>query len=88
VGAPSYGVNDINHTNPHWASLNIWYQGGDWYWDFLGKGGPPQQGQIYNTAQSGMFTVTAVPVPTALPLLLSGIAGLGFMVRGRKAGLA
>ena len=40
------------------------------------------------SGQSGFtiaqFTVTEVPVPAALPLLLSGIAGLGFASRRRK----
>lgn len=31
------------------------------------------------------FTVSEVPVPAALPLLLSGLAGLGFASRRRKA---
>lgn len=33
----------------------------------------------------GQFSVSEVPVPAALPLLLSGLAGLGFASRRRKA---
>ena len=41
--------------------------------------------QMTNTAQLiGRVTVSEVPIPAAIPLFLSGIAGLGFAGRMRK----
>jgi hypothetical protein len=77
VGAPT--------SNGHYASFNFWYQGGALDWDFLGHGGPPMQGQVYNTSSSGMFTVTPVPLPMGLPLLLSGLGVLGGLSRRQRA---
>ena len=38
--------------------------------------------------ESALVTVTAVPLPASLPLLLSGIASLGFMARRSKVAAA
>ncbi len=47
---------------------------------------------LATSAGGGSYTagigVTAVPIPAALPLLLSGIAGLGAMARRRKVSSA
>lgn len=50
--------------------------------DFVGA---LQTGTGTNTAEFLRAEISQVPVPAALPLLLSGIAGLGFAGRRRKA---
>jgi hypothetical protein len=41
-----------------------------------------------SSSYGGTLTFTAVPLPAGLPLLLSGIAGLGWIARPRKRALA
>jgi hypothetical protein len=38
---------------------------------------------MFSHAYSGQLDIASVPVPAALPLLLSGLAGLGFKIRRR-----
>lgn len=76
VGAPT--------ANGHYASFNFWYSGGSLYGEFLGNGGPAGQGQVYNISNTGTFTVSAVPLPATVWMLLSGLAGLGALARQRK----
>ncbi|QIE57611.1 VPLPA-CTERM sorting domain-containing protein [Pikeienuella piscinae] len=53
---------------------------GDYFLVVDGSQGPNRNGAaLYD------LNISAVPVPAALPLLLTGIAGLGFMSRRRKA---
>jgi len=79
VGAPN--------ASGHYASFNFWYQGGVLYGDFIGNGGPAGQGQVWNLSSTGTFTVTPVPLPAAAWMLLTGLSGLGALVRRRKAEL-
>ncbi len=77
VGAPT--------VNGHYASFNFWYENGSLYGDFLGNGGPPGMGQVWNISTTGTFTVTPVPVPATAWMLLSGLFGLGALARRSKA---
>jgi len=55
-------------------------------WDaYLAGTGLPGAGGYPGTVYSGTFTLTAVPLPAALPLLLSGVAALGALGRRRKS---
>ncbi len=54
------------------ASDDLWHQGDVLDWDFLGYGGPPMQGQVYNTSSSG---ITVTPARCRW-LLLSALGGL------------
>jgi hypothetical protein len=81
LGGPSgYG-------GPNYA-FNIWSDGpGVWQASLGGNGGVP--GQVDATNQYGTLTVSTVPLPAALPLLLSGLGGFGALAaRRRKVGLA
>jgi len=70
TGAAEYAFNPwINSDGSAQASL-------------AGNGGT--EGRIYTVNQNGTFLVSAVPLPPALPLLLSGAAGLGVLARRRK----
>lgn len=62
---------------------------GFFQFDFVatGAGGSPNSRLAVNIAGANV-PVNAVPVPAALPLLLTGIAGLGFVARRRKAAAA
>jgi hypothetical protein len=66
-------------SNGHYASFNFYYEGGQFDSEFLGHGGPPDMGQVYFTGSEG--TVTFVPLPAAAWLMLSGLAGLGTLLR-------
>ena len=66
--------------SPNYA-FNVWGNApGNWQASLAGANGA--EGRLYTVNQSGVFTVTAVPLPPALPLLLSGIGGL--VVLGRR----
>jgi hypothetical protein len=79
VGAPTI--------NGHYASFNFWYENGALYGDFLGNGGPPGMGQVWNISTTGTFSVTPVPLPAAAWMLVSGLTGLGTLVGRRKTNL-
>jgi hypothetical protein len=70
--------------NGHYASFNFWYDNGSIYGDFLGNGGPPGMGQVWNISNTGTFTINPVPLPDTAWMLLSGLTGLGALVRRRK----
>jgi hypothetical protein len=63
-------------------TFNIWTQSGAWYENLGGNGGTP--GQVDANGGSGTLTVSAVPLPAALPLLLSGLGGLGALAARRR----
>jgi hypothetical protein len=85
------------HGSNAYDSFLIYADGANWG-DFLGAGGPAQSSpnggtQVYSFAgdPGGTLTInsiTPVPLPAALPLLLCGLGGLGTLaVRRRKLGL-
>jgi hypothetical protein len=64
-------------------AFNIWSDGpGVWQASLGGNGGTPEQ--VDATNQFGTLTVSAVPLPTALSLLLSGLGGFGALAARRR----
>jgi hypothetical protein len=64
-------------------AFNIWSNAANnWQASLGGNGGAP--GQVDATNQFGTLTVTAVPLPAALPLLLCGLGGFGFLAARRR----
>lgn len=78
INGISFAVGAPNSTG-NYASFNIYYQGGQWLADFEGHGGPPGMGQVYYTGMQGALSMSPVPVPPAVWLLLSGLAGLALL---------
>jgi hypothetical protein len=80
VGSPNSGGK--------YGSFNFYDNGtGSVLGDFLGHGGNPGQGQVYNTSSDGTLvitSITAVPLPASAWLLISGLGGLGALSRRRR----
>ncbi len=77
------GLGTGNHGQSNYT-FNIWYQNGVWNENLGGNGGTPEQ--VDANGGIGTLTVSPVPLPAALPMLLSGFGGLGAWAgRRRKA---
>jgi len=64
------------------VGLNIWYNGGTSYTAFLAGNAVTQGGPIIYNGYGG--SVSAVPLPAALPLFGAALAGLGAFGFGRR----
>src|SRR5580704_4156406 len=83
ISGPGLGTGNHGQSN---YTFNIWFQSDTWYENLGGNGGAP--GQVDANGGSGTLTAAPVPLPAALPLLLSGLGGLGALAgRRRRAAL-
>jgi hypothetical protein len=68
-------------------AFNIWGNSpGNWQASLAGAGGT--EGSIYTVNEAGTLAVSPVPLPASAWLMLSGVTGLGVMVRRRRLTLA
>ncbi len=87
-----FAVGNVNAhgTGGTYDSFNLWSNSATSWGEFLGAGGAPQSAggtQVYNTGSDGTLTInsiTPVPTPAALPLLLSGLGGFGALAARRR----
>lgn len=74
--------------NGHYGSFNFYFNdSGAVLGDFLGHGGPPAHGQVWQGNTNGTLTinsVTPVPAPAAAWLLLAGLPGVIARARSRR----
>ena len=102
-GTDLIGDTVVNPGNPYFSSaglvfmasgpndngFNIWSSGGTVYAGFLaGKPQTAGAGNLYTEFDGGTLSVTPVPLPAALPLLLFGLAGFGGLTRQRGVSAA
>jgi hypothetical protein len=76
------GLGTGNHGESNYA-FNLWADSpGVWQASLGGNGGAP--GQVDAVNQYGTLVVTPVPLPAALPLVLSGLGGWGAFAARRR----
>jgi len=80
-----FQINNPSQPNLN-AGFNIWSDGGNQYSLFLAGGVPTGGSGILYNQYNGPASVSAVPVPAALPMFLAALAGIGGItfVRRRK----